>query len=171
MSNGVPKRIVGQIDDSPKQKSSNGDLGCLFAGFCLFAIPGLIVYFNAHLKQIEISIKCIVGILLLIMFVKVIKGMSMMFERLMMNADEKEFSKLTIRLEPKHYVALKVYFKTTSTDVKNANNFLKSCRGVAFLDAYSKSPILDNVGISKMIIETEREEQIVSCAVDILKEY
>ena len=94
-----------------------------------------------------------------------------MFEKLMMNTDEKEFAKLTRDLSREKYISLKTYFKTTGTSVESSNNFLKSCRGVAFLEAYKKAPIIDNVELSRLILDVEREEQIISCAVDILKAY
>ena len=94
-----------------------------------------------------------------------------MFEKLMMNPEEKEFAKITRYLDRDKYIALKAYFKATGTSVDSANKFLKSCRGVAFLEAYKKSRMIDNTEISKMILDVEREEQIISCAVDILKLY
>ena len=94
-----------------------------------------------------------------------------MLEKLLMNPDEKEFAKLTRDLFRDKYIALKAYFKATGISVESSNNFLKSCRGVAFLEAYKKSPIIDNIEMSKMILDVEREEQIISCAVDILKAY
>ena len=94
-----------------------------------------------------------------------------MLERLLMNPEEKEFAKLTVDLSPDKYVALKAYFKATGTSTESSNNFLKSCHGLAFLEAYKKSPIIDNIEISKMILNVEREEQIISCAVDVLKAY
>ena len=94
-----------------------------------------------------------------------------MFEKLMMNPEEKEFAKLTRDLSREKYISLKTYFKATGTSVESSNNFLKSCRGVAFLDAYKKVPINDNVELSRLILDVEREEQIISCAVDILKTY
>ena len=93
-----------------------------------------------------------------------------MLDRLMMDADEKEFAKITRDLCREKYISLKAYFKATST-FETANNFLKSCRGVAFLDAYKKESKIDNIIISKLILDVERDEQIVSCAVDILKTY
>lgn len=94
-----------------------------------------------------------------------------MFEKLLMNSEEKEFAKLTRDLLRDKYFDLQAFFKATGTSVESANNFLKSCRGVAFLEAYKKTGNIDNVEISKMILDVEREEQIISCAVDVLKAY
>ena len=67
-----------------------------------------------------------------------------MFERLMMNAEEKEFAKITRNLSRDKYIAIKTYFKATGTSVESANKFLSSCRGVAFLDAYDHE-VLDHI--------------------------
>lgn len=148
-----------------------------FAGillFGLFALP-FVLYFMRHSKQWEFAIKFVFVFVALYVcffitsFMKV--RVARMFERLMMNAEEKEFAKITRNLSREKYIAIKTYFKATGTSVESANNFLKSCRGVAFLDAYDKTSILNNVEISKLILDVEREEQIVSCALDILKTY
>ena len=115
------------------------------------------------------AIKLFKYVVMLFKFMKV--RVARMFERLMMNAEEKEFAKITRHLSREKYVAIKTYFKATGTSVESAVKFLSSCRGVAFLDSYDKHPILDNVAISKLILDVERDEQIVSCAVDILKSY
>jgi hypothetical protein len=111
-------------------------------------------------------------VLLIIKIIKIFKRAreNRMLDRLMMDADEKEFAKITRDLCREKYISLKAYFKATST-FESANNFLKSCRGVSFLDAYKKEIKIDNIIISKLILDTERDEQIVSCAVDILKTY
>jgi hypothetical protein len=112
---------------------------------------------------------CVVCLFIFVYFL--IRKNLRMLEKLLMNPEEKEFAKITRNLVRDKYIALKAYFKATGTSVDSANKFLKSCRGVAFLEAYKKSPMIDNTEISKMILDVEREEQIISCAVDILKLY
>ena len=172
MSNGVPIRTYHECSERKKSKL---DLIFVLVGTSLFALPALIVYFDNNKKPLEYIVKFILFIFVLcivIGFFKLMKArVSRMFERLMMNADEKEFAKITRDLCREKYVALKTYFKATGTSVESANKFLSSCRGVAFLDAYTKVSNIDNVAISKLILDVEREEQIVACAVDILKSY
>jgi hypothetical protein len=149
----------------------------IFAGILFFGLCSLpfILYFMRHSGQWEIVVKLIftcIALTICFLISKFMKVMvTKMFERLMMNPDEKEFAKITRNVSREKYIALKMYFKATGTSVESANKFLTSCRGVAFLDAYDKTSILNNVEISKLILDVEREEQIVSCALDILKAY
>ena len=172
MSNEVPTRTYHECSERTKSKL---DLIFVLVGTSLFALPAIIVYFNSNKKPLEYVVKFIVFIFVLCIAIAFFKHMkarvSKMFERLMMSADEKEFAKITRDLSREKYVVLKTYFKATGTSVESANKFLSSCRGVAFLDAYTKEKVIDNVAISKLILDVEREEQIVACAVDILKSY
>ena len=142
-----------------------------FIALGLFTIPSVIAYYEGNKKPLEYIFLFIVFVCFICIVIG-LKGLTKeMFERLMMNPEEKEFAKLTRDLNREKYIGLKTYFKATGTSVESSNNFLKSCRGVAFLEAYKKSPMVDNIEISKMILDVEREEQIISCAVDILKAY
>ena len=176
MNDGVPIRASGDCKPTNRERNkSKLDLIFVLVGTSLFALPAAIVYFDANRKMLENIIKYIICVILFCIALKLFQFMKVrvvrMFERLMMNADEKEFAKITRNLSREKYIALKMYFKATGTSVESANKFLTSCRGVAFLDAYDKTSILNNVEISKLILDVEREEQIVSCAVDILKAY
>ena len=150
----------------------------IFAFICvLWLIAFLVAYglqisyfLHEHCLKIVYSIGALIAISLILKLHKKMKE-TRMFEKLMMNPEEKEFAKITRDLDRDKYIAFKAYFKATGTSVNSANKFLKSCRGVAFLEAYKKSPMIDNTEISKMILDVEREEQIISCAVDILKLY
>ncbi len=98
-----------------------------------------------------------------------------MFDKFSVNPHLKKFARLTFHLDANQYSALKNYFKVMSIDLENANKFLESCKGIAFLEGFAKHPLsggtLNFSEISKLIVETERSEQILSCAYDILKEY
>jgi hypothetical protein len=98
-----------------------------------------------------------------------------MFDKFSVNPHLKKFARLTFHLDGNQYSALKNYFKVMSIDLENANKFLESCKGIAFLEAFAKHQLLGGTlnfsEISKLIVETERSEQILSCAYDILKEY
>jgi hypothetical protein len=162
-----------------EQEHKDFNVGCtalaLFFGGCWTLIYIFLNYGNTAVvffKRHYIEIFYAIGAILVLILLHKLKGrFKAMFERLMMNADEKEFAKITRELCREKYVALKTYFKATGTSVESANKFLSSCRGVAFLDAYTKEKDIDNVAISKLILNVEREEQIVACAVDILKSY
>ncbi len=162
-----------------EQEHKDINVGCnaliLFFGGCWTLIYIFLNYGNTALvffKRHYIEIFYCIGVIISLMLIVKMKGkIKAMFERLMMNADEKEFAKITRNLPREKYIALKMYFKATGTGVESANKFLTSCRGVAFLDAYDKTSTLSNVEISKLILDVEREEQIVSCALDILKAY
>ena len=153
-----------------------GCFGC-FALICLFGVVLKIgewfwkgcLYINTVSKGYLLPSLCVICLVLLVCFL--IRRNLRMFENLLMKPDEKEFAKLTRDLIPDKYIALKTYFKATGISEESSNNFLKSCRGVAFLEAYKKSSMIDNIMISKMILDVEREEQIISCAVDVLKAY
>lgn len=161
------------------QESKDFNVGCsalaLFFGSCWTLIYLFLNYGNSVVifcKRHYVEIFYCIGVIFSLMLINKMKGkLKAMFERLMMNAEEKEFAKITRNLSREKYCALKVFFVATGTSVESANKFLTSCRGVAFLDSYDKHPILDNVAISKLILDVERDEQIVSCAVDILKSY
>jgi hypothetical protein len=179
MSNGVPVRYRHRPEEERKQ------IGCAsIAGFFIFAWiliwlfatngPNIYAFSQKHSVKIIYSTGALIATWLTIwLFLNLYKRMkeTRMLERLMMNPDEKEFAKITRDLSRDKYIALKAYFKATGTPVESANKFLKSCRGVAFLDAYIKENSIDNITISNLILDVEREEQIVSCAVDILKTY
>ncbi len=90
------------------------------------------------------------------------------------NPDKKEFDKITLRLNTKHYNGLLNYFDSTGVSIQNANKFLKTPKGIAFLAMYAKteeSKATDAVSISKLILEVEREENIISYAIDIVNEH
>ena len=164
--------------NTEEQKGIFG-IGC-FGCFALICLLGVVIkigewfwkgclYINTVCKGHLLSSLCVICLAVLVCFL--LRRNLRMLEKLLMNPDEKEFAKLTRDLFPDKYIALKAYFKATGISVESSNNFLKSCRGVAFLEAYKKSPIIDNIEMSKMILDVEREEQIISCAVDILKAY
>jgi hypothetical protein len=98
-----------------------------------------------------------------------------MFDKFSVNPHLKKFTRLTFYLDADQYSALKNYFKVMSIDLETANKFLESCKGIAFLEGFAKHPLsggtLNFSAISKLIVETERSEQILSCAYDILREY
>ena len=149
-----------------------------FAGILLLGLLSLpfVIYFMRHQKQWEISVKvgfaCIALIFCFLIFSMLFKGVSRMFERLRMNADEKEFAKLTRDLERDKYISLKMYFKATGRNLESANKFLSSSRGIAFLVVYRNfTQNVDNISISKIILDVEREELIISSALDVLNEY
>jgi hypothetical protein len=164
--------------NTEEQKGIFG-IGC-FGCFALICLLGVVIkigewfwkgclYINTVCKGHLLSSLCVICLVVLVCFL--LRRNLRMLEKLLMNPDEKEFAKLTRDLFRDKYIALKAYFKATGISVESSNNFLKSCRGVAFLEAYKKSPIIDNIEMSKMILDVEREEQIISCAVDILKAY
>jgi hypothetical protein len=164
--------------NTEEQKGIFG-IGC-FGCFALICLLGVVIkigewfwkgclYINTVCKGHLLSSLCVICLAVLVCFL--LRRNLRMLEKLLMNPDEKEFAKLTRDLFPDKYIALKAYFKATGISVESSNNFLKSCRGVAFLEAYKKSSMIDNIMISKMILDVEREEQIISCAVDILKAY
>lgn len=101
------------------------------------------------------------------------KDLKTMFERrFSKNPVEKKFAGLTYSLTTDQYVNLKFYFKSMGKDLTSAVNFLQSCRGIAFLEEFGKSTKkLNPTEISKMIIDAERNEQILECVVDILEDY
>ncbi len=144
-----------------------------FLSFCVSYGADIAAAIYKYMSQHYLKFIYALGILILfLLIIKTYKRVrkNRMLDRLMMDADEKEFAKITRDLCRDKYISLKTYFKATST-FESANNFLKSCRGVAFLDAYKKESKIDNIMISKLILDAERDEQIVSCAVDILKAY
>ena len=174
MIDGVPIR-----NSQSSQEEKGIGTGC-FLWFAIICLLGVVIksgewiwkgclYINALSKGHLLHSIYVICIVLVVCFL--IRRNLRMLEKLLMNSDEKEFAKLTRDLNRDKYIALKTYFKATGTSVESSNNFLKSCRGVAFLEAYKKSPLIDNIEISKMILDVEREEQIISCAVDILKAY
>jgi hypothetical protein len=164
--------------NTDEQKGIFG-MGC-FGCFGLICLLGVVIkigewfwkgclYINTLCKGHLLSSICVLCLVVLVCFL--FRRNLRMFERLMMSADEKEFAKITRDLSREKYVVLKTYFKATRISAESASKFLASCRGVAFLDAYTKEKIIDNIAISKLILDVEREEQIVACAVDILKSY
>jgi hypothetical protein len=94
-----------------------------------------------------------------------------MFDRFTFDTDLKKFAGLTANLNSEQYINLRSYFKSMGISFEKANNFLESCRGIAFLEEFKSTQNIKPSDIAKMIIETERSEQILSCAFDILKEY
>ncbi len=140
-----------------------------FTGICIINGSEIYKFMSIHYLKFIYTLGILILVLLIIKIFKRVRE-NRMLDRIMMDADEKEFSKITRDLCRDKYIALKAYFKATST-FDSANNFLKSCHGVAFLDAYKKESKIDNIMISKLILDAERDEQIVSCAVDILKAY
>jgi hypothetical protein len=165
-----PNMTKTVYSESPEEYMFRVISGSVIA-LSLFTIPSVIAYYEGNKKPLEYIFLFIVFVCFMCIFIG-LKGLTKkMFEKLLMNSDEKEFAKLTRDLNRDKYIALKTYFKATGTSVESSNNFLKSCRGVAFLEAYKKSPLIDNIEISKLILDVEREEQIISCAVDILKAY
>ena len=153
-----------------------GCFGC-FALICLLGIALKIgewfwqgcLYINTVSKGNLLPALCVFCLVIFVCYL--IRRNLSMLEKLFMNPDEKEFAKITKDLFHDKYIGLKTYFKATGISAESSNNFLKSCRGIAFLEAYKKSPKVDHIEISKMILDVEREELIVSCAVDILKAY
>lgn len=99
------------------------------------------------------------------------KDIIRMFNRFSFNNDVKKFAGLTRNLSSEQYINLKLYFKSMNIDNNSAVNFLDSCRGIAFIEEYSKHQNLTPSEISKIIIDTERSGQILACAQDILKGY
>jgi hypothetical protein len=147
-----------------------------FLWYGAYIASAIYKYMSQHYLKFIYALGILILFLLIIKIFKIIIKIfkrareNRMLDRLMMDADEKEFAKITRDLCREKYISLKAYFKATST-FESANNFLKSCLGVAFLDAYKKEIKIDNIIISKLILDAERDEQIVSCAVDILKTY
>ena len=175
MIDGVPIRNF----QSPKEQKGIFGIGC-FGCFALICLIGVVIkigewfwkgclYINTLSKGHLLPFLCVFCLVIFVCYL--IRRNLSMLEKLLMNPDEKEFAKLTRDLFRDKYITLKAYFKATGISEESSNNFLKSCRGVAFLEAYKKSPMIDNIEISKMILDVEREEQIISCAVDILKTY
>ncbi len=171
---------VSKISRKEEQMNTKGQIGCgsiigffisAWISIWLFATmgPQVIKFMSIHYLKFIYALGILILVLLIIKTFKRVRE-NRMLDRLMMDADEKEFAKITRDLCREKYISLKAYFKATST-FESANNFLKSCRGVAFLDAYKKESKIDNIIISKLILDVERDEQIVSCAVDILKTY
>ena len=131
----------------------------------LWFLAGVLPFF------IVFIFNCIVYILFDVPTLMKVK-LNIMFDRFSADPSIKKFAGLTCRLSLEQFVNLKLFFKTMNINMESAVNFLESCRGIAFLEEYSKSNSkLKPSQISQMIIETERNEQILSFAHDILKDY
>jgi 3,4-dihydroxy-2-butanone 4-phosphate synthase len=81
-----------------------------------------------------------------------------------------EFAKNSKLIDSVHHAALVRYFASTGTSIQNVNNFLNSKKGMAFLSSYSKKKDIDFVSISQLITLSDRNEQLISNAVNIVNE-
>ena len=86
----------------------------------------------------------------------------------------KEFDRITMDLSWHQYSNLKSYFYSSNISEESANTFLKSYRGMAFLKSYARSRYTDSIDefkISQLILNAEKEEEIITCAVNVMKEH
>ena len=85
--------------------------------------------------------------------------------------NKKEFIKITNSLSNGKYNALLSYLLATGTSFEESNKFLNSPRGIVFLEKYKKLNFedLEFSKITSLIVDCEREEHLMSCAIDILK--
>ena len=86
----------------------------------------------------------------------------------------KEFNRITIGLGIDKRNLLQYYFIVTNNmPLESVNTFLKSYRGMAFLKSYRRcTDSINSIGefkISELILNAEKEEEIITDAVDILK--
>ena len=87
--------------------------------------------------------------------------------------DWKEFNRITMGLGIGKRNLLQYYFIVTNNmPLESVNTFLKSYRGMAFLKSYRRcTDSIDEFKISQLILNAEKEEEIITDAVDILKLY
>ena len=88
--------------------------------------------------------------------------------------DREEFNRITMCLGIEQKIILENYFTVTNMSVESANTFLKSYRGMAFLKSYRRSRYTDSIDefkISQLILNAEKEEEIITCAVNVMKEH
>ena len=138
--------------------------------FYTFAGCAFLVYFSAHPVHLIYSLIAIIISVILWAVNKNIKKNEL--KKYNPNSYHMiEFAKDREQIDFHQYFILSRYFHSSGISFENANNFLNSTKGMAFMSAYSKDNKPDFQKISKLIIDVERDEQIVSCAVDILKTY
>jgi len=86
-------------------------------------------------------------------------------------SDMIEFARNTELIDYYQYNMLVRYFSSTETNIENVNNFLNSKKGMAFLTLYSKKKNgINFVTISQLIIDADKNEQLISNAVNIVNE-
>ena len=71
---------------------------------------------------------------------------------------------------------LQYYFIVINNmSLESANTFLKSYRGMAFLKSYRRcTDSINSIGefkISQLILNAEKEQEIITCAVNVMKEH
>jgi hypothetical protein len=87
-----------------------------------------------------------------------------------------EFNRITMCLGIDKKNLLQYYFIVTNNmSLELANTFLKSYRGMAFLKSYRRcTDSINSIGefkISQLILNAEKEEEIITCAVNVMKEH
>jgi hypothetical protein len=86
--------------------------------------------------------------------------------------DWEEFDRITYPLAFYKKKLLVAYFIITNMSIESANTFLKSYHGMAFLQSYRRcSSAIDEFKISQLILNAEKEKEIITCAVNVMKEY
>ena len=141
--------------------------------FYTFAGCAFLVYFSAHPVHLMYSLTAII-ISLILWAVNRLYKLIKKNELKTYNPNSYhmiEFAKDIEQIDFHQYWMLSRYFHSSGISFENANKFLNSTKGMAFMSAYSKDKKPDFQKISKLIINIERDEHIVSCAVDILKTY
>ena len=85
--------------------------------------------------------------------------------------NKKEFIKITHSLSAVRYNVLLSYLSATGTSHEEFNKFLNTPRGIVFFEKYKKlnTEHLEFSNITSLILDCEREEHLLSCAIDILK--
>jgi len=88
----------------------------------------------------------------------------------------KEFNRITMGLGIDKRNLLQYYFIVTNNmPLESVNTFLKSYRGMAFLKSYRRcTDSINSIGelkISELILNAEKEEEIMTDAFDVLKLY
>ncbi len=82
-----------------------------------------------------------------------------------------EFARDREQIDFQQYCMLSRYFHSAGISFENANKFLNSTKGMAFLSAYSKDKKPDFQKISNLIIKIDSDAKIISNAVDIVNEH
>ena len=84
-----------------------------------------------------------------------------------------EFNRITMCLGIDKKNLLQYYLiVTNNVSLELANTFLKSYRGMAFLKSYRRcTGSINSIKISQLILNAEKEEEIITCAVNVMKEH
>jgi hypothetical protein len=129
-----------------------------------------LVYFNAHPVHLMYTL---IGIIICFVIIAINKDNEKnRIKNLKADtSDMIEFARNSKLIDYHQYNMLVKYFSATETNIENVNNFLNSKKGMAFLSSYSKKKdIVDFVSISQLITLSDKNEQLISNAVNIVNE-